>query len=124
VIRVPRPIAFKDYVILMEFIGTTDPAPELKAHPPKDPKKFFTKIVSNMKKMYSKGLIHGDLSPFNILNHDEEPVFIDFSQSTMKDATNSEELLRRDISNICIYFRKYFEIAKEEEEKLYHKIIL
>jgi RIO kinase 1 len=124
VIRVPRPIAFKDNVILMEFIGTTDPAPELKAHPPKDPKKFFTKIVSNMKKMYSKGLIHGDLSPFNILNHDEEPVFIDFSQSTMKDATNSEELLRRDISNICIYFRKYFEIAKEEEEKLYHKIIL
>jgi len=123
VIKVPRPIAFKDNVVLMEFIGDTDPAPELKGHPAADPKKFYAKVITNMKKLYSKGLIHGDLSPFNILNYNEEPVFIDFSQGTMKDATNAEELLRRDITNICTYFRKYFTIKKDEEEKLYTKII-
>lgn len=123
VIKVPRPIAFKDNVILMEFIGSTDPAPELKGQSPKDPKKFYSKIIVNMKKLYRKGLIHGDLSPFNILNNEEEPIFIDFSQATMKDATNAEELLRRDISNICIYFRKFFTIPKDDEEKLYSQII-
>ena len=123
VIKVPRPIAFKDNVILMEFIGDTDPAPELKGRSAENPKKFYAKVIVNMKKLYSKGLIHGDLSPFNILNYNEEPVFIDFSQSTMKDATNAEELLRRDITNICTYFRKYFTIKEDEEEKIYKKII-
>ena len=123
VIKVPKPIAFKDNVLLMEFIGDTDPAQELKDKPPVDPKKFFNKVIDNMKKLYGIGLIHGDLSPFNILNYNEDPVFIDFSQSTMKDATHSKELLIRDIKNICIYFRKFFPITESEEEKLYKKIV-
>ncbi|MGV8150294.1 MAG: serine protein kinase RIO [Candidatus Woesearchaeota archaeon] len=121
VIKVPKPIAFKDNVILMEFIGNTDPAPELKGHPPKDPEKFFKKIIDNMHKLYKKGLIHGDLSPFNILNHDEEPIFIDFSQGTMIDATDADELLKRDIKNICHYFRKISKM-KIDDEELYKKI--
>ena len=119
VIKVPKPIAFKDNVILMSFIGNKDPAPELKGQKPKDPKKFFEKTIDNMKKLYKKGLIHADLSPFNILNHDDEPIFIDFSQATMINANNSDELLRRDIKNICHYFRKYFKI---DEAEVYKKI--
>jgi RIO kinase 1 len=121
VIKVPKPIAFKDNILLMEFIGNTDPAPELKGHPPKDPEKFFKKVIENMHKLYQKGLIHGDLSPFNILNHNEEPVFIDFSQGTMIDATDADELLKRDIKNIAIYFRKISKI-KIDEEEIYKKI--
>ena len=123
VIKVPKPIAFKDNVILMEFIGIHDPASELKDQPPKDPKRFFKKVIDNMHKLFGVGLIHGDLSPFNILNHEEDPVFIDFSQATMKTASNAQELLRRDVKNICIYFRKYFPISEIEEEKIYKKII-
>ena len=40
-IKVPKPIAVKDNILLMEFIGDDDPASELKITPPKDPKKFF-----------------------------------------------------------------------------------
>ena len=123
VIRVPKPIAIKDNVLLMEYIGDDDPAPELKNKPAKDPKRFYEKTISNMKKLFSIGLIHGDLSHFNILNFDEEPIFIDFSQSTMKDASNAQELLHRDVKNICIYFRKYFPITEDDEEKIYKKII-
>jgi RIO kinase 1 len=121
VIKVPKPIAFKDNVVLMEFIGNTDPAPELKGYPPKDPEKFFKKVIENMQKLYKKGLIHGDLSPFNILNHNEEPVFIDFSQGTMIDATDADELLKRDIKNIAIYFRKISKM-KIDEDEIYKKI--
>jgi RIO kinase 1 len=117
VIKVPMPIAVKDNVLLMEFIGDEDPAQELRNREPKDPKKFLEKVIKNMKKLYSKGLIHGDLSPFNILNHNEDPVFIDFSQSTMKDATNAQELMDRDIHNVCHYFKKYFPIKEEEIKK-------
>lgn len=121
VIKVPKPIAFKDNVVLMEFIGNTDPAPELKGHAPKDPEKFFKKVIDNVHKLYKIGLIHGDLSPFNILNHNEEPVFIDFSQGTLIDATDADELLRRDIKNIAIYFRKISKM-KIDEEEMYKKI--
>lgn len=121
VIKVPKPITFKDNIILMEFIGNIDPAPELKDHPPKDPEKFFKKVIGNMNKLYKKGLIHGDLSPFNILNHNEEPVFIDFSQGTMIDATDADELLKRDIKNICHYFRKLG--LKIDEEKVRKKVM-
>lgn len=121
-IRVPKPIAFKDNIILMEYIGDDVPAPELKHQDPKDPKKFFDKIVENIRKLYKIRLIHGDLSAFNILNDNDEPVFIDFSQGTMTDATNAKELLVRDVKNVCDYFKKRFSM-KIDEEKIYKKII-
>jgi RIO kinase 1 len=123
VIKVPKPIAFKDNILLMEFIGDNDPAPELKDSPPKNPKKFYKKVTDNMKKLFDKGMIHGDLSPFNILNYNEEPVFIDFSQSTMTTANNAKELITRDVKNICIYFRKFFPISEEDELKIYDNIV-
>ncbi|MGV8087312.1 MAG: RIO1 family regulatory kinase/ATPase [Candidatus Woesearchaeota archaeon] len=123
VIKVPNPIAFKDNILLMEFIGDNDPAPELKNLPPKNPKKFYGKVLTNMHKLFKVGLIHGDLSPFNILNHNEEPVFIDFSQSTMTTADNAKELIMRDVKNIAIYFRKFFTITEEDELKAYNKIV-
>ncbi|MFH1505552.1 MAG: RIO1 family regulatory kinase/ATPase, partial [archaeon] len=62
VIKVPTPIAIKDNILLMEYIGDKEPAQKLKDDVPKDPKKFFDLVVRNMKKLYKKGLIHGDLS--------------------------------------------------------------
>ena len=122
VIKVPTPIAFKDNILLMEFIGDENAAPELKDAKPKNPKKFFEKIIGNMKKLFNHGMIHGDLSAFNILNYCEEPIFIDFSQATMTDASNAKELLRRDIKNICTHFRKFFAISEDEELNLFDKI--
>ena len=56
--------------------------------------------------MYNEGLIHGDLSWFNILNHDEKPYIIDFSQATTVKTPNSEELLERDVRNLIRFFGK------------------
>lgn len=123
VIKVPKPIAFKDNILLMEFIGDDSPASELKDQKPKDPQKFFKKVISNMKKLFDIGLIHGDLSHFNILNYNEEPIFIDFSQGTTVESENAPELLKRDVKNICVFFRKYFKISEEEELKIYSKIV-
>ncbi len=68
-----------------------------------------------MKQLYQGGLIHGDLSSFNILNCEETPYFIDFSQATVVETPNAEELLQRDIRNIARFFRK-LEVTTDEKE--------
>lgn len=104
VIRVPTPITFKNNILVMEMIG--GPAYMLKDAYPKKPEEFLKKIIENIKKLKTVGLVHGDLSHFNILNHDEEPVFIDFSQATLTKAPNAKELYDRDLENIRKFFYK------------------
>ncbi len=105
-VRAPLPIAFQKNVIVMEFIGNETAAPEVKDAIPEDPNEFFETVIDYMRKYYKAGLVHGDLSKFNILNYQERPVFIDFSQSTPLKNPNSGELLRRDVFNVCDFFRR------------------
>ena len=104
-IRVPTPIAFKDNILVMELIG--DVADQLKNDVPKDIDGFFEKVVAQMKLLLTAGLVHGDLSEFNILNDNGEPVFIDMSQSTTIKAFDAKELLERDVKNVLRFFSKY-----------------
>jgi|SRR3989344_1518882 len=119
-IRVPEPITFMNHILIEGMIGNEDPAPMLKDAKPKDPKKFFAMIIEEMEKLYREGLIHGDLSPFNILNHEEKPYFIDFSQGTLVKTPNSEELLKRDVHNVLHFFAKLG--IRENEQKILQKI--
>ncbi|MEM2915761.1 MAG: serine protein kinase RIO [Candidatus Woesearchaeota archaeon] len=106
-VRVPTPRAVLNNVLVMEFIGDEGiPAPRVKDLIPENPKNFFEKIVSGMQKLYKAGMVHTDLSQFNILNYNEEPVFIDMSQATTLENPNAKEYLNRDIKNICTFFRK------------------
>jgi RIO kinase 1 len=118
-IRVPTPLAFKDNILLMEFIGEDRPAIKIKDDPPKDWQRFYDKTVENMIKLYQGGLVHGDLSAFNILNHHDEPIFIDFSQATEVTNPNAEEMLVRDVKNICTFFGKK---VKADEEDLLERL--
>jgi RIO kinase 1 len=95
-------------VLVMEFVGDGDvPAPRLKDAFPKKPQEFFDTVVKYMQKLHKAGLVHTDLSQFNILNHNGEPVFIDLSQATTLENPNAKEYLARDIKNICAFFTKY-----------------
>ncbi|MBN2142134.1 serine protein kinase RIO [Candidatus Woesearchaeota archaeon] len=122
VIKVPTPMAVRDNVLIMEFIGRHgEPAPQLKDSPPKDPKKFYRKVKDNIRALYRAELVHADLSEFNILNFEEEPVFIDFSQGTTTAHPHAEEFLRRDVKNIVRYFGK--QGLKLDEEREYEDIV-
>ncbi len=106
-VSVPTPFTFSNNVLVLEFIGDNDMiAPKLKDAVPKNPKEFFDKIIINMKKLYKAGLVHADLSAFNILNYNERPVFIDFSQCTTLESPRALEYLDRDIRNVCNFFKK------------------
>ena len=108
-VNVPEAITSLNNVLIIEFIGDEDgnPAPTVKNLPPEDPVDFYEKLVVQMDNFINKAnLIHGDLSSYNILNYDEEPVIIDVSQSVVKDHIIARELLERDIKNISFEFSK------------------
>ncbi|MAG91091.1 serine/threonine protein kinase [Candidatus Woesearchaeota archaeon] len=121
-VSVPTPLTFSDNVLVLEFIGDDgNIAPKLKDAIPENPQEFFKKIILNVKKLYKAGFVHADLSAFNILNYDEKPVFIDFSQCTTLISSRSEEYLDRDIRNICNFFKKIG--LKVDEKKVKQQII-
>ncbi len=115
-VRVPTARAVLNNVLVMEFIGDEgEAAPRVKDLLPKNPKEFFEKVIAGMQKLHKAGLVHTDLSQFNILNYNEEPVFIDMSQATTLENPNAQEYLTRDIKNICTFFRKIGIKADEQE---------
>ncbi len=117
-VRVPTPYAVLFNILILEFIGDDEGiAQKLTQSPPKNAKEFFEDVVEQMKKLYKAGLVHADLSGFNILNFNEKPVIIDMSQATPLENHNSIAYLKRDVHNICKLFQK-FGVKSDEEEVL------
>ncbi len=117
-VRVPTARAVLNNVLVMEFIGDEgEAAPRVKDQLPKNPKEFFEKVINAMQKLHKAGLVHTDLSQFNILNYNEEPVFIDMSQATTLENPNAQEYLARDIKNVCAFFKKLKVNIDEESVK-------
>lgn len=110
---VPEPIVYLKNVIIMEFIGEEEiPAPVLSNITDisdfANPFEVYEQIINNVGLIYQKaGLIHADLSEYNILLLDEKPYIIDMGQSVLKDHPNATKYLERDIRNILRFFSKY-----------------
>jgi RIO kinase 1 len=114
-VKVPTPYTFLNNILVEEFIGKKQPAPKLKDSIPKNLKKFFNNLISQIKKLYKEGLIHADLSHFNILNLDDRPVIIDLSTCTPIGTPMAEEYLKRDVKNVCNFFARYGLRVSEEK---------
>lgn len=106
-VRVPMPYAFNQNVLVMEFIGDEGAAPILKEKPIEDVEGLYKRIVEELAKMiYRAELVHADLSEYNILNYNEEPVIIDCGQAVLLSHPMAKEFFERDVRNMCNYFRK------------------
>lgn len=102
----PKPIAFNGNVLVMSFIGKGGvPAPRLVDVKLKNYSEIYKKIIKEMKRLAKAGLIHTDLSPYNILIFDK-PYIFDFSQAVTKKHPLSKEFLERDVNNINNFFEK------------------
>jgi RIO kinase 1 len=116
-VRAPKPIVCIKNVLVMEYIGDSETAaPLLKDTQIKKPKEIFDTLIDFISKMYKKAeLVHGDISAFNILIHKNKPYLIDLGQGVLIEHPNAHEFLRRDISNLVSYFKK-FNITADENE--------
>lgn len=102
----PKPIAVLNNVLVMEFIGENAlPAPKLKDAHVDDIKGYFDAVVGEMRKMHSLGLVHGDLSEYNILDRDG-PVLIDYSMGVTLHHPMAKKLFERDVENVVSFFKK------------------
>ena len=121
-VRAPEPIAFRNNVLIMEFIGDETPAPRLKdvekVLERRDFEELYEFSMSAIERLWKRGdMVHGDLSEYNILLW-ERPVIIDWSQATVKRNRMSLTLLYRDLRNIINYFGRKGVAVDDLEEKL------
>lgn len=122
-VRVPKPIAVMNNVLIMEFIGNESPALKLKDHIPENIEKFLEKTIKYMGLFHKNNYVHSDLSEYNILNYKDEPVFIDLSQTMPLNIPESSNYEQRDIKNITKFFNKYgIKITEQEFKEKMSKI--
>jgi RIO kinase 1 len=119
-LRVPKPITYRKNILIMEFIGDTElPAPELRMVKINKPAARYKKLISEIKKLYSKkGLVHGDFSEYNILVNNDELVIIDVGQAVFHDHPIASDLLKQDIINISKYFKKTYNTKVDAEKTI------
>lgn len=107
-VRVPKPVAVKKNVLIMEFIGKNGiGAPSMKEQPPKKAEKTYKKLLLDLKRLYRKAeLVHGDLSEYNVMIWRGRPVIFDISQAVPLSHPLADHLLHRDLKNLNSYFSR------------------
>ncbi|RJS76980.1 serine protein kinase RIO [Candidatus Bathyarchaeota archaeon] len=107
-VRVPKPIAVRNNVLIMEFIGKNGVcAPSMKEQTPENPEKIYKILLKYLKRLYSKAeLVHGDLSEYNIMIWKGRPILFDMSQAVPLAHPLADFLLRRDLNNLNKFFKK------------------
>ena len=111
-VRVPKPYDFLEGVLLMELVsdGEGGVAPRLNdvdLHP-EDAREFHAFMIEEIVKMLCAGLVHGDLSEFNVLLGPEGPVIIDLPQAVDAAGNNHAfKMLERDVGNMAAYFGQF-----------------
>jgi len=130
-VRVPQPFNFHDGVLLMELVTDAhgDAAPRLNdvSFTPEDARTHHATLVAEVVRMLCAGVVHGDLSEFNILlahlpgadGADGEagydgPVIIDLPQAVDAAANNNaRRMLERDVDNLASYFGQFAPVLLE-----------
>jgi RIO kinase 1 len=107
-VRVPKPIAVKNNVLVMEFIGKDGVnAPSLKEQAPSNPEKVYEVLLTYLERLYRKaGLVHGDLSEYNIMMWKGKTVIFDVAQAVPTSHPMAEFFLRRDLVNVNRFFSR------------------
>lgn len=106
-VRVPDPIAVQRNVLVMEFLGSDgERAPTLDDAYLENPETAFEVVREYMRRLYDVGLVHGDLSEYNIIVHDGELCIIDLGQAVTIHHPNSDDFLTRDCANVAAFFQR------------------
>jgi RIO kinase 1 len=111
-VRVPQPYNFIDGVLLMELVTDAEgnPAPRLNdlEMSPEQARSYHFFLISQIVRMLCDGLIHGDLSEYNVLVGNDGPVIIDLPQAVDAAGNNNARMmLERDVDNIASYFGRF-----------------
>jgi RIO kinase 1 len=104
-------------MLSMRYLSEGDgPAPRLQDHVPEDPKEMMERVASGVMALGRAGVVHSDLSAYNVLVQDGRPWFIDLSEAIRMDRTGeipwirlteAEKALRSGLGSLNKYFQRY-----------------
>lgn len=111
-VRVPKPYNFCDGVLLMELVTDEhgDAAPRLNdvEFTPEQARTHHASLLTEVVRMLCAGVVHGDLSEFNILLGADGPVIIDLPQAVDAAGNNhAKRMLLRDVDNLRGFFGRF-----------------
>ena len=111
-VRVPTPYNFYEGVLLMELVTGDDgnAAPRLNdvQLSATTAREYHAFLISQVVRMLCAGIVHGDLSEFNILVGSDGPVIIDLPQAVDAAGNNhAKDMLVRDVTNLANYFGQF-----------------
>ena len=111
-VRVPQPYNFLDGVLLMEMVAddSGNAAPRLNdlTLTPEVAREYHRTLIAQVVLMLCAGIVHGDLSEYNVLVGRDGPVIIDLPQAVDAAGNNSAAaMLERDVDNLTRYFGRF-----------------
>ncbi|OPX68920.1 MAG: RIO-type serine/threonine-protein kinase Rio2 [Methanoregulaceae archaeon PtaB.Bin009] len=110
-VRVPLPIDRNRNVVAMELIQGVN----MNRCSLADPAGVMDSILAAVGEAYRLGVIHADLSEFNVMIDGNEVVLIDWPQWISPDHPNAGEILARDVGNLVRYFSRKYRISTDLE---------
>ncbi|MBP2133291.1 RIO kinase 1 [Methanomicrobium sp. W14] len=118
-INCPGPIFFDKNILLMKFCGENEKAyPQLRqaALTKEEGERVYMAVLADMKTLFNDaGLVHADLSEFNILYDGEKHIIIDMGQAVTPEHPGAVKFLVRDIKNVNRFFSRFCDTRSEEE---------
>ncbi len=105
-VSVPLPVGQNRNTVVMALID----GPNLNRYQPENPNEMLREILTHVHTAYELGIIHADLSEYNILIDDGRPVIIDWPQWMETSHPNAEEIVTRDITNILTWFKRKYNV--------------
>ncbi len=111
-VRVPKPYNFHEGVLLMELVTDADgnAAPRLEdlMLTPELAREYHAALIRQVVLMLCAGIVHGDLSEYNVLVDADGPVIIDLPQAIDAAGNNhAQAMLVRDVNNLAAYFAQF-----------------
>jgi RIO kinase 2 len=111
-VSVPEPVDYNRHAIVMSIAK----GEELAHTTINEPDWYLNEILEQVRKVYRLGIIHGDLSEFNIFVNPEGCEIIDWPQYITPSHANATELLYRDIDNVLSFFNRKYRIKRDIRE--------
>jgi RIO kinase 2 len=113
-VSVPLPIDQNRHTVVMSLVNGQN----LNRCRLDEPGEVLDEIFENVRKAWHAGIIHADLSEYNILMEDGKCVLIDWPQWMETSHQNAQEILERDIDNILTYFQRKYRVAYDRKDAI------
>jgi RIO kinase 1 len=106
-VHVPEPLAVERNVLIMEYLGTdAGRGKRLSEVNLENPETAYEVVREYMRRLHDSGLVHGDLSEYNLVVHEDRIYVIDLGQAVTVHHPNAGEFLDRDCENVAAFFRR------------------